>query len=138
MDTRTALKEFILEFIPISYSLSPKHSCEISRFVEVLQLVFKKKFEMELPKDGGFFVDLIREIGYPMKFEVPEAHFRELAKNNLRMVGSSVRVQCSPKVVRELKYALYDYTGMLADKVSAGNSLREQMELFREGLERYS
>lgn len=138
MDTRTALKDFILEFIPISYSLSPKHSTDLRSFAEVLQLVFKKKFEMELPKDGSFYLNLLQEISYPLKFELPEDYFRKHTEKEFNMIGSSVRVQCSPKVIRELKYALYDYTGMAADKVSAGNSLREQMELFREGLERYS
>jgi hypothetical protein len=136
MDTRTAFKEFILEFIPISYSLSPKHSCEIRHFAEVLQLVFKKKFEMELPKGSGFYLDILREIGYPLKFELPEDYFRKRTEKDFNMIGNSVRVQCSPKVVRELKYAIYDYTGMPTDKVAAGNSLREQMELFRERLER--
>ncbi len=136
MDTRTAFKEFILEFIPIGYSLSPKHSTVLSRFAAVLQLVFKKKFEMELPKDGSFYLDLLQEIGYPLKFELPEAYFRKHTAQDFNMIGHSVRVQCSPRVVKELKYALFDYTGMAADKVSAGNSLREQMELFREGLER--
>ncbi len=136
MDTRTAFKEFILEFIPISYSLSPKHSTDLRRFAEVLQIVFKKKFEMELPRDGSFYLNLLQEIGYPLKFELPEDYYRKHTEKDFNMIGSSVRVQCSPKVVRELKYALYDYTEMAADKVSAGNSLREQMELFRERLER--
>ncbi len=138
MDTRAAFKEFILEFIPISYSLSPKHSIELRRFAEVLQLVFKKKLEMELPKDGSFYLDLLQEIGYPLKFELPEDYFRKHTEKDFNMIGHSVRVQCSPKVVRELKYALYDYTGMPADKVSVGNSLREQIELFKERLERQS
>lgn len=135
METRAAFKEFILEFIPIGYSLSPRHSTDLGRFAEVLQLVFKKKFEIELPKGGSFYLDTLREINYPLKFDIPEDYFRDNAED-FKMFGSSVRVQCSPRVVRELKYAIYDYLGMPADKASVGNSLREQMELFKERLER--
>jgi len=128
MDQKQIITEFIKEFIPKGYSLARYHCSTVSDLKQTIQLVFKKKFEIELPDDNTFYLDIAESTDYPMKYEYGNKVTRKLLKTNYFL--NSVIIQISPKVLRELRATCRKISNIGEEKDLERNTLIKRLDVF--------
>lgn len=135
MESKDIIQEFIREFIPVGRSFSVNLSSDLKRFIHVIRLVFKNKFGIELPTKTFFYIDLLKEIGFPYQFPNNDEEYwrsQKIDHDNLGTQLFQARVKCTQKVLRELKSAIYELPKNKIESKSRDNSILIQLELFKE------
>lgn len=129
MELNEILKKFIQSFVHKGYSKAKNHTSTLGFIKEKLTYLFKKKFEIDLPQDVDFYLDIFYDKGQDYYEE-----YKKVIKNMSSRVRSDnlVRVQCSQKSLRNLKAVVWNKTGIKEERLKLLEALNIELDLFKE------